>query len=270
MNFRTAAFALTVALPGFAQEPAQLEKLVGEATLSLAEAVDKGLAEAKDGVPFHAELEKGDKGAEYSIDVAQGTKTCNVVVGAKDGKILERETEDEDHSKAVETCKIPLKDAIAAALKGARGKAVEAQLSAKTGRPIITVKVLADGKLDIVRIDGANGQVLAAEAPRPPDPPYTDTFRVDAKDWSSTGSNPYFVLEPGYVLVLEGKDGRGSRSPFSTRRRRSRASRHGWSRSARRRTGSSSRCRATTSPSRSGRTTSTTSARTWTSTRTAR
>jgi hypothetical protein len=33
--------------------------------------------------------------------------------------------------------------------------------------------------------------------------PFTDTFLVDAKDLSTTGRNPFFVLEPGYVLVLE-------------------------------------------------------------------
>jgi hypothetical protein len=36
--------------------------------------------------------------------------------------------------------------------------------------------------------------------------PFTDEFAVDAKDLASTGINPYFVLEPGYVLVLEGKE----------------------------------------------------------------
>jgi hypothetical protein len=38
-----------------------------------------------------------------------------------------------------------------------------------------------------------------------PDPrPFTDTFDVDVKDLSPTGRNPYFILEPGYQLVLEG------------------------------------------------------------------
>jgi hypothetical protein len=66
---------------------------------------------------------------------------------------------------------------------------------------VITVKVLAAGGVTAVKIDGATGQVLG-EAQRPPDPPYTDTFRVD--DWASTGANPFFILEPGHVLVLEG------------------------------------------------------------------
>ena len=35
---------------------------------------------------------------------------------------------------------------------------------------------------------------------------FTKVFGEDAKDLVATGSNPFFVLEPGYVLVLEGKD----------------------------------------------------------------
>ncbi len=35
------------------------------------------------------------------------------------------------------------------------------------------------------------------------DPGWTSDFKVDARDWTSTGRNPYFVLEPGYALVLE-------------------------------------------------------------------
>ena len=35
---------------------------------------------------------------------------------------------------------------------------------------------------------------------------FTDAFVVDVSDWSSTGTNPWFVLEPGYVLELEGTD----------------------------------------------------------------
>ena len=35
--------------------------------------------------------------------------------------------------------------------------------------------------------------------------PFTDTFAVDEKDFVTTGRNPYFILEPGYQLVLENK-----------------------------------------------------------------
>lgn len=47
--------------------------------------------------------------------------------------------------------------------------------------------------------------VAPQDAAKDPDPrPFTDTFLVDEKDLSSTGRNPYFILEPGYQLVLEG------------------------------------------------------------------
>src|SRR5579864_8914052 len=35
---------------------------------------------------------------------------------------------------------------------------------------------------------------------------WADDFKVDAKNWVSTGRNTYFVLEPGYQLVLEGEE----------------------------------------------------------------
>lgn len=36
---------------------------------------------------------------------------------------------------------------------------------------------------------------------------WTETFRIEEKELSSTGVNPYFVLQPGYQLILEGKEG---------------------------------------------------------------
>lgn len=46
--------------------------------------------------------------------------------------------------------------------------------------------------------------VVFGGALQDPDPrPFTDVFIVDDKDLASTGRNPFFVLEPGYQLVLE-------------------------------------------------------------------
>jgi len=36
---------------------------------------------------------------------------------------------------------------------------------------------------------------------------WADTFDVDKKDFISTGANLYFILEPGYQLKLEGREG---------------------------------------------------------------
>ena len=47
--------------------------------------------------------------------------------------------------------------------------------------------------------------VLAAgkETSDPDSRRFTETFLVDERDLSSTGRNPFFILEPGYFLVLE-------------------------------------------------------------------
>ncbi len=37
---------------------------------------------------------------------------------------------------------------------------------------------------------------------------FVDQFDVDVHDLNTTGSNPFFILEPGYQLVLESDDGR--------------------------------------------------------------
>jgi hypothetical protein len=41
-------------------------------------------------------------------------------------------------------------------------------------------------------------------SPPPAEPKFIDTFVVDQADWASSGTNPYFVLEPGYFLEFEG------------------------------------------------------------------
>jgi hypothetical protein len=49
--------------------------------------------------------------------------------------------------------------------------------------------------------------VPAQDKAKDPDPrPYTDTFLLDEKDLSSTGRNPYFILEPGFQMYYESKD----------------------------------------------------------------
>ncbi|HVE43203.1 MAG TPA: hypothetical protein VNM14_25230 [Planctomycetota bacterium] len=47
--------------------------------------------------------------------------------------------------------------------------------------------------------------LAAAPQDKAQDRPFTDSFLVDEKDFVTTGRNPYFILEPGYQLVLENK-----------------------------------------------------------------
>ena len=48
--------------------------------------------------------------------------------------------------------------------------------------------------------------IHAHAAPGKADRQFTDSFAIDKSDLASRGSNRFFVLEPGFQLVLEGKD----------------------------------------------------------------
>jgi hypothetical protein len=47
------------------------------------------------------------------------------------------------------------------------------------------------------------GVALTAQALRPADRTWTTAFVLDPGELVTTGRNPYFILEPGYVLTLE-------------------------------------------------------------------
>jgi hypothetical protein len=68
--------------------------------------------------------------------------------------------------------------------------------------------LIASGVLALVagtlRLQAAPGEA--------PEREWTSTFGVEEGDLSPTGRNPYFILEPGYQLVLEGKSGRSAAS----------------------------------------------------------
>ncbi len=48
--------------------------------------------------------------------------------------------------------------------------------------------------------------LACAAAPQEDKRPFTDTFDIAKGELLSSGRNPYFILEPGYVLYLEGGD----------------------------------------------------------------
>lgn len=50
--------------------------------------------------------------------------------------------------------------------------------------------------------------MLLAQTKRPDDQSWTSNFQIQEQELSSTGRNPYFILEPGYVLVLEDQSAR--------------------------------------------------------------
>jgi len=187
-----------------AQDAATWEKKLKAAKVSLAEAIEKAQAEVKDGVVFHAELEGDSDKPVYSIDISVGDKSFNLHIDAIEGRTVLKEEEAEDHSPEVKASKATLADALKAALKKAGGQAVEIELLLRGDKAVYEVKIVAEGKMVDVNVDGVTGKVAGGAGKQ--DAPFTEVFMEDAADLGPTGTNPYFVLEPGYQLTLEGKD----------------------------------------------------------------
>lgn len=195
------AHLIGLALAIFAQD--SWEDRLKDIKVSITDAIDLALKEAGDGVAFHAELE-GDAEPVYSIDISQGDESRNVHINAVDGKVVLNEVEDEDHSPEVKAAKIGLKDAIAAALKKGAGTVVEAELVLDGDRPVYGVKLFTGKSSSTVNVDGVTGAVVGEPAARKQDG-FTETYIEDKADLGHTGKNPFFVLEPGYVLEYADK-----------------------------------------------------------------
>lgn len=221
------------------QEP-DLGKLVSDAKLTMPQAIALALRTARTGTATQAELEFEKDRTVWSIDVAQGNKILEVLLDAKDGSVVETGEEAEDCSALVKAADLTLTEAVAAVLKGHQGVAVLAQLKLVDGKPQVTVDVLDRGKKATFLADvgeapkgpekqaGVNPKpavqkgreepqedeageqertTKTAAAIRPQsDSPFTDAFGEDDRDLGPTGTNPFFVLQPGYTLVLEGKE----------------------------------------------------------------
>lgn len=181
--------------------------LMKDTKVILAEGVEKALAEAKEGIPVRVELE-GDKTVHWAVDVSQGTKTLAVDIDAKTGKVVGTDTESKDQSRIAKAAKIGIVQAIGVALKKTPGHAVSASLLQAGETLQFIVKVLVDEKLKTVKVDAVSGELAAKKPSKKKEDArvFTDAFPVDAADWAASGRNPYFILEPGYFLILEGEE----------------------------------------------------------------
>src|SRR5262249_54309598 len=118
--------------------------------ISLSEGIEKGLAEAKEGIVYKAEFE-GDKAAHWAIDVSKGDKVMAVDIDVKAGKVLGTDLENSDLSKLAKSAKVTILKAIEAALKENPGQAVSAELKLVADKPEFTVKILTKDKVKSVK-----------------------------------------------------------------------------------------------------------------------
>jgi uncharacterized membrane protein YkoI len=138
-------------------------KLLQQTGYTLSAAIAKAVKEAKEGTPVLAELEEEDGKVVYSIEVAQGGKIVEVNLDAKTGELVKKDTENEDKSKVAQACSVPLSKAIETAVQKVRGQAFHAKAEIAEGKAQIEVKVLSEGKIQKVLVDGVTGDVLAVK-----------------------------------------------------------------------------------------------------------
>jgi uncharacterized membrane protein YkoI len=150
----TAILALVLVGPDY-------PKMLGEAKYSLSESLDKGLKEAGEGTVVKAMIEVEGGKTIYTMDIAQGTKICEVNLAVGDGSVVAKDIENEDRTAIVKAFKITLKQAIDAAVKKTNGKAVAAELVVKGDHAEAIVQVWADSKLVKASVDSAKGEVTS-------------------------------------------------------------------------------------------------------------
>ena len=151
-----AAGASRLVTRGDAAELPPYEILLRGAKLTLGEAIARATQSAPGAVALHAELETDKGRIVFSIEIAVGARTLCLKLDARDGKILDRDDDERDEESKSRSATIPLAEAVERALRKAPGRAVEAEMKASR----IEVKVVVDGKLMKVRLDGRTGDIL--------------------------------------------------------------------------------------------------------------
>ncbi len=134
--------------------------LLKAARFSLADAIRSALLEAGGGAAIDAGLEDEDGTVVYAVDVAKDDKTVEIGLDAKTGALVEKKTEDDDHSRLARAFKTPLADLIENALRSVPGTAVAAELEIEKGRAEVHLTIVSEGRVRWVAFDATSGAIL--------------------------------------------------------------------------------------------------------------
>ena len=127
--------------------------------------------------------------------------------------------QDAEKKVALDQVPAPVKVAIQNAV--GNGKLVDIGEIAQDGKTTYEIEMHMDGQeIDVVfDVQGkelsrkiqrgtAADQDSKKVAKEQPGDRFQKDFHLEDRGFSTTGSNRYFILEPGYQLILEGKDGK--------------------------------------------------------------
>jgi len=157
------------------RECAEAKIALGEAQLTMEEAIETALQELPNGKAVEAEIDLAADGAVFEVEIISGGKHMEVTLDALDGRIKEVLEEDEEseeeanrEEEMAETgaaqAKITLGQAIAAALeKVPSGKAFEAASERDGDKLVFEIELLAGDQVTEVEVDATTGKVLKIE-----------------------------------------------------------------------------------------------------------
>jgi len=148
------------------EELAAVKKALGTVKVSFSLALEAAAKEVKDGKAFAVELEVEDGKPEYEVKLLQGEKVLKVAVDAASGKAGRPEEKRREHEDAV-------------VVHGEH----------KNG----------DDRHEGNDEEGEHeGRHAAEQGKEAADHSWRQDFHVDKANWADRGTNPYFLLQPGY------------------------------------------------------------------------
>ena len=143
------------------EPPVDWEAVLKGATVTLSEAIDKGLKDTGDGTVLLAEIEPDGTKVICSMDIAKGKEVVAATLDLKDGSVAEKATAPYDQSGTAKEFKVTAKRAIEAALEKTPGQALAVELYVNHNRqPILRVRIFSNGKLKVVEVNGEDGSVI--------------------------------------------------------------------------------------------------------------
>lgn len=218
-----------------------------ESKVDLVQAVEAALKTMPDAKLIEIDLERAGGDVVWELDLLAGDKLMKAQVDRRSGKVLKTwdasaEEPDEvgEAQHAVRSAKVDWRSAIETAQKVQPGGVLyHLELELEEGAPLYTVEALVDGRRVEMEVDGVLGKLHANERRGMDDEEaegdederdeheaaeerhergdhrmhregqreFTESFDLESREFASVGRNPYFILEPGYQLVLEGQEG---------------------------------------------------------------
>jgi hypothetical protein len=131
-----------------ATDPAALAKALGDASVSLTQGLQASAAEGK---PISGKYEIDDGALQLSVYTSKGDQFSEVIVDHKSGAIKKAEkirddddlTEAKEQSRAMAKARVPLDQAVTAALKANAGyRAVSVTPELKSDRPVAEITLM--------------------------------------------------------------------------------------------------------------------------------